>query len=263
MSNEPEPRVRYGGSFELVSVRQGLIELEFGDRLRIRGIEFGGLIEREVSLGWGAGGTQQRRPAGKIEVGENGVDGIGIGDEACPSSRVGGLNCQCRGIEVPSGSSYSALARPGSVIQIVVTNGVGDGRTYEVVYLPPDFPELTVTVRREEIADGVTYLTIGTWLVIIDDYAVAIERLSQRWTRPIKHWPGALNHFAIAFDEHVGTAVRITPLTGSGLRGRAPRRGTWSASVRSSRIPGSGASRCVPESPTEPGAGTTASGCHR
>jgi hypothetical protein len=81
MSNEPEPRVRYGGSFELVSVRQGLIELEFGDRLRIRGIEFGGLIEREVSLGWGAGGTQQRRPAGKIEVGENGVDGIGIGDE--------------------------------------------------------------------------------------------------------------------------------------------------------------------------------------
>ena len=52
MSNEPEPRVRYGGSFELVSVRQGLIELEFGDRLRIRRIEFGGLIEREVSLGW-------------------------------------------------------------------------------------------------------------------------------------------------------------------------------------------------------------------
>ena len=69
------------GSVGQVSVRQGLIELEFGDRLRIRRIEFGGLIEPEVSLGWGAGGTQQRRPAGKIEVGENGVDGNGIGDE--------------------------------------------------------------------------------------------------------------------------------------------------------------------------------------
>ena len=57
------------GSVGQVSVRQGLIELEFGDRLRIRGIECGGLIEPEVSLGWGAGGTQQRRPAGKIEVG--------------------------------------------------------------------------------------------------------------------------------------------------------------------------------------------------
>ena len=61
MSNGPEPRVRYGGSFELVSVRQGLIELELGDRLRIRRIEFGALIEPEVSLGWGAGGTQQRK----------------------------------------------------------------------------------------------------------------------------------------------------------------------------------------------------------
>ena len=58
MSNGPEPRVRYGGSFELVSVRRGLIELELADRLRIRGIKFGGLIESEVSLGWGAGGTQ-------------------------------------------------------------------------------------------------------------------------------------------------------------------------------------------------------------
>jgi len=81
MSNGSEPRVRYDGSFELVSVRQRLIELELGDRVGIRGIESGGLIEAEVGLWWGAGGTQQRRPAGKIEVGENGVDGNGIGDE--------------------------------------------------------------------------------------------------------------------------------------------------------------------------------------
>ena len=47
------PRVQYGGSVGLMSVGQGLIELEFGDRLRIRGIESGGLIEPEVGLGWG------------------------------------------------------------------------------------------------------------------------------------------------------------------------------------------------------------------
>jgi len=67
------PRVQYGGSVGLTSVGYGLIELEFGDRLRIRGIESGGLIEPEVGLGWGAGGTQERRPAGEIEIGEDGA----------------------------------------------------------------------------------------------------------------------------------------------------------------------------------------------
>ena len=40
-----------------------------------------GLIEPQVGLGWGAGGTQGRRPTGKIEVGEDGANGKGIGDE--------------------------------------------------------------------------------------------------------------------------------------------------------------------------------------
>jgi hypothetical protein len=87
MSNEPEPRVRYGGSFELVSVRQGLIELEFGDRLRIRGIESGGLIEREFGLGWSAGGSQERRPARKIEVGEDRANGNGVRNEGDDAHR--------------------------------------------------------------------------------------------------------------------------------------------------------------------------------
>ena len=52
-----------------------------GDRLRICGIEPGGLIEPQVGLGRGAGGTQGRRPTGKIEVGEDGANGKGIGDE--------------------------------------------------------------------------------------------------------------------------------------------------------------------------------------
>ena len=69
------------GRGRVLSVGQGLIELNLGDRFRIRGIESGGLIEPEVGLGWGAGGTQERRQTGKIEVGENGANGNGIGDE--------------------------------------------------------------------------------------------------------------------------------------------------------------------------------------
>lgn len=48
-------------------VGQGLIEVEVRDRLRIRGIESSGLIETELGLGWGAGGTEGRRPTGKID----------------------------------------------------------------------------------------------------------------------------------------------------------------------------------------------------
>ena len=70
-----------------ISVGQGLIELEVGDRLWVSGIESGGLIEPEVGLGWGTGGTQQRKPAGKIEVGEDGANGNGIGDEGDDAHR--------------------------------------------------------------------------------------------------------------------------------------------------------------------------------
>jgi hypothetical protein len=85
--SDPASGTAGSGSVGQGSVRQGLIELEFGDRLRIRGIEFGGLIEPEVSLWWGAGGTQQRRPAGKIEIGENGAYGNGIRNEGDDSHR--------------------------------------------------------------------------------------------------------------------------------------------------------------------------------
>ena len=70
-----------------LSVGQRLIELEFGDRVGIRGIESGGLIEPEVGLWWGASGTQERRPTGKIEVGEDGSNGNGIGDEGDDAHR--------------------------------------------------------------------------------------------------------------------------------------------------------------------------------
>jgi putative transposase len=32
---------------------------------------------------------------------------------------------------------------------------------------------------------------------------LAIERASARWTMPIKNWPAALNHFAIAFERRI------------------------------------------------------------
>ena len=67
------PRVGGGYFVDCISVGQGLIELEVGDRFRIRGIESGGLIEPEVGLGWGAGGTQKRRPTRKIEADEDGI----------------------------------------------------------------------------------------------------------------------------------------------------------------------------------------------
>ena len=49
------------GRGRVLSVGQGLIELEVGDRLWVGGIQSGGLIEPEVGLGWGTGGTQERR----------------------------------------------------------------------------------------------------------------------------------------------------------------------------------------------------------
>ncbi len=84
MLNGPDPPIgggRVRGPLGYISAGQGLIEFVFGNRFRIGGIESGRLIEPEHGLGWGAGGTQERRPTGKIEVGEDGADGNGIGDE--------------------------------------------------------------------------------------------------------------------------------------------------------------------------------------
>lgn len=76
------------------------------------------------------------------------------------------------GVEVPSGSSHTASVSPGEGVEIVVTNADGDTGSYEIFFLPADFPQLTVTVPREEASDEVTYLTLGTWLIIIDDNGV-------------------------------------------------------------------------------------------
>ena len=80
MPHGPDSEPARPWSVGQVSVGQGLIELELWDRLWIRGIESGGLIEPDLGLGWGAGGTEGRRPTGKIEVGEDGANGNGIGN---------------------------------------------------------------------------------------------------------------------------------------------------------------------------------------
>ena len=81
MPNGPDPASGTAGPSNDITVGEGLIELVFRNGFGVGGIESEGLIEPEVGLGWGTGGTQEGRPAGKIEVGEDGANGNGIGDE--------------------------------------------------------------------------------------------------------------------------------------------------------------------------------------
>ena len=70
-----------------VSVRQRLIELEFRNGFRLGGIESVGLIEFEEALGRRPSGRQWRRLGREIEVGQDGANGNGIGDEGDDAHR--------------------------------------------------------------------------------------------------------------------------------------------------------------------------------
>lgn len=85
-----------------------------------------------------------------------------------------GLSATIDGSPLMSGEAFTDLFEPGTSIEIVLTNAAGDDQTYEIVYLPFDFPELFVTVSRDGPDSGVTYLTIGTWLVVVDDHGVPV-----------------------------------------------------------------------------------------
>lgn len=87
MPNGPDPASGTAGPSNDITVGEGLIELVFRNGFGVGGIESEGLIEPEVGLGWGTGGTQERRPAGKIEVGEDGANGNGNGDEGDDAHR--------------------------------------------------------------------------------------------------------------------------------------------------------------------------------
>ena len=69
------------------SATDRLIELEFGNRFRIGRVEPAGLIEREEALGWSASRREWRGSGGEIEIGQNGADGNGIGDEGDDAHR--------------------------------------------------------------------------------------------------------------------------------------------------------------------------------
>ena len=69
------------GSVGQVSVWQRLIEFEFRNGFLIGGVEFVGLIELEDTLGRCPSGRRGRGPTGEIEIGQDGANGHGIGDE--------------------------------------------------------------------------------------------------------------------------------------------------------------------------------------
>ena len=80
----------YGG---VLSVRQRLIELEFGNGFRIGGVEPAGLIELEDARPRCArcprcpSGRQWRGSGGEIEIGQNGANGNGIRNEGDDAHR--------------------------------------------------------------------------------------------------------------------------------------------------------------------------------
>jgi len=74
-----------GGGVRRVSVveagRQGLIEVEVGLGLSVRGVEGGSLIEQEVALGRVAGWGEGRGPVWEIEMEEDGGDDGRVSEE--------------------------------------------------------------------------------------------------------------------------------------------------------------------------------------
>lgn len=119
-----------------------------------------------------AGGAQLR-PAFEQDrsryavVAADGVDQLTIQASADPANTI-----MIDGVEVATGEIHAALAPPGSEIEIVVTNRSGEHSRYVIFFLPSDFPEINVIVPRVGESDGVTYLTLGQWLAIVDDEGV-------------------------------------------------------------------------------------------
>ena len=87
MPHGPDSEPARPWSVGQVSIGQGLIELEFGNRFRIGRVEPADLIEREHALGWSASRRQWRGSGGEIEIGEDAADGNGIRNEGDDAHR--------------------------------------------------------------------------------------------------------------------------------------------------------------------------------
>lgn len=62
------------------------------------------------------------------------------------------LSITIDGTDATNGEALTLDTEPGAEIPIIVSNGEGDSRTYTVLYMPDDFPELEVTVNEPEAA---------------------------------------------------------------------------------------------------------------
>jgi hypothetical protein len=97
-------------------------------------------------------------------------------------------------------------ANPGDIIDIEVQNTQGDTRLYELVYLPPDFPELTTTVLSENVAPGVLYFSFSgpglQYVAIVDNYGVPIfYRGEEQRVSDFKRHPSGERSYAIQTEE--------------------------------------------------------------
>ncbi|MBN1605181.1 MAG: aryl-sulfate sulfotransferase [Polyangiaceae bacterium] len=76
-------------------------------------------------------------------------------------SAAPGLTLAVAGIATLSGESVAlGDVAPGSDIDIDVSNSIGTTRTYTLVYLPSDFPDIAVTVRTAAASSDPIYLAI-------------------------------------------------------------------------------------------------------
>lgn len=78
------------------------------------------------------------------------------------------------GVEVNAGTPLSLVPTPGDSITIVVRTPLGATRAFQLLYLPTDFPQLTVTNLRPTPQETVTYLDLGPYAVAIDDAGVPL-----------------------------------------------------------------------------------------
>lgn len=70
--------------------------------------------------------------------------------------------------------TVEVVVEAGTTLPIRVSNESGSTREYELLVLPPTFPQLDVSVVRAQIRNTRSYLTLDDWLAIIDDYGVPL-----------------------------------------------------------------------------------------
>ena len=77
------------------------------------------------------------------------------------------------GRTVASGRSIRLPALPiGAHVPVSVTDAAGVTTTYELVYVPADFPRFETTILRKGVARGHLYVGINNYAAIIDNHGV-------------------------------------------------------------------------------------------